>query len=305
MSFAIRDLELFLKVAALGRLSKVAKANGEGDATVAGAIRRLETEVGMQLLERGGQGVFLTPFGHEFLGRAHQISVRHRDLVRHLDDVRAGQAGVFRVGGTIATLRLLIEPALARLHARRPGVRTELATAATESLLEQLVQGQIDVAVLPTMDKTPPPCRQTRIWRGHLVPVVRSGHPLARLNPLRIDHLAGYSWILPTGNPVLREEFRRVFDSAGMAFPHVSIESTMGMLTDRPSPLSLQTDLITYMAKPVADAFADSVQVLPLAQLWQPMGASAMSRADGYWSPALDEFVESLSAVGESGVVWP
>ncbi|MDN6884679.1 LysR family transcriptional regulator [Variovorax sp. CAN2819] len=305
MSFAIRDLELFLSVAELGQLSKVAKANGGGDATVASAIRRLETEVGMQLLERGGQGVFLTPFGQEFLRRAHQICASHRDLVRHLDDVRAGEAGVFRVGGTIATLRLLIEPALARLHVKLPGVRTELATASTESLLEQLLQGQIDVAVLPAMEKTPPRFRQTRIWSGHLVPVVRSGHPLTRLNPPQIEDLAAYSWILPTGNPVLREEFRLVFAGAGMDFPHVSIESTMGMLTDRPSPLSLQTDLITYMAKPVADVFTGSVEVLPLERLWQPMGASAMSRVDGYWSPALDEFVGSLVAVGESGVVRP
>jgi DNA-binding transcriptional LysR family regulator len=305
MSFAIRDLELFLSVAELGQFSKVAKAKGGGDATVAGTIRRLETEVGMQLLERGGQGVFLTPFGHEFLKRAHQICARHRDLVRHLDDVRTGEAGIFRIGGTIATLRLLIEPALARLHIKLPGVRTELATASTEALLEQLLQGQIDVAVLPSMERTPSQFKQTRIWSGHLVPVVRSGHPLTRLNPLQIKDLTSYSWILPTGNPVLREGFRMVFAGAGMDFPRVAIESTMGMLTDRPSPLSLQTDLITYMAKPVADVFAGSVEVLPLEQLWQPMGASAMSRADGYWSPALDEFVASLVAVGESGVVRP
>lgn len=303
MSFAIRDLELFIKVAELGQFSKAAKFHGGGDASVTSAMRRLETEAGMQLFDRTGQSARLTPFGQEFLKRTYQICVRHQDMLRHLDDIRTGGAGLFRVGGTIATLRLLIEPALASLHVKLPDVRVELSTGPTETLLEQLLQGKIDIAVLPTMERTPPRFVQTRIWSGHLVPAVRRGHPLANLNPLHIRDLSDYSWILPTGNSVLREEFRVIFSAAGMEFPRVAVESTMGMLTDRPSSLSLQTNLITYMAKPVVDVFADYVQVLPLQQLWQPMGASAMSRIDGYSSTALVDFVEALAAAGEEGVV--
>ncbi|MDQ0012188.1 DNA-binding transcriptional LysR family regulator [Variovorax boronicumulans] len=298
MPLSIRDLEFFLRVAELGQFAKAAAAEGESDAAVTKAVRRLEAEVGLPLFERVGQGVQLTSFGRELLTRAYRICTSHRDLVRYARDVEHGRSGVFRVSGTLTTLRLLIEPALAHLHAQVPETQVELATGSTEELLEQLDQGQIDVAVLPALEETPPRLEQVCIWRGHLVPVVRNQHPLCALDALRIEDLSACSWILPSGNPRLLAQFRAIFAAAGMKFPRVAVESTMGMIADKPSPLTLHTDLITYMAEPVAESFQDLVTVLPLKQLWQPLGASAMSRTNGYWSPVLEKFVESLKVVG-------
>ncbi len=103
---------------------------------------------GAPLVERGAREIRLTPIGERLLDKARHILL----AVEELDDlVRASQgplAGRLRLG-VIPTVAPYFLPAIiSALSARFPGLDLTLREAVTQSLIEDLQDGRIDMAVV-------------------------------------------------------------------------------------------------------------------------------------------------------------
>lgn len=68
-----RDLEYFIAIAQHGSFSRAAEACGISQPTLSAQLRRMETLLGVTLLERRHGAVRLTPEGAEVLGAANEI----------------------------------------------------------------------------------------------------------------------------------------------------------------------------------------------------------------------------------------
>ncbi len=110
-------------------------------------VRELERELGAQLVERRPGEVVVTDAGLEVAERAEQILTATRDLVdfaRHRDLL----SGPLRLG-IIPTLAPYILPrVLPRLQAKYPQLRLEVRETQTKPLLDELVGGELDAALL-------------------------------------------------------------------------------------------------------------------------------------------------------------
>lgn len=101
----LRQLEAFVAVATELHFGRAARKLHMGQPTVSDLIRRLEREMGAQLMTRTTRRVALTSAGSELLGRAKVI----------LDEVGSACAAVHRLSkGQAGTVRLGITPRLRR-----------------------------------------------------------------------------------------------------------------------------------------------------------------------------------------------
>ena len=136
----------------------------------------------------------------------------------------------------------LVPDAIARLLARRPGLRVTVTEGQHERLTLMLRRGDLDLVV----GRLPPRRRLADIAetilatdRGRLV--VRTGHALAQLAAsdagLSLGALQRQQWILPPTETTMRRQLDAMFDTAGLAAPVPRVES-LSFLSNRRAPLA-------------------------------------------------------------------
>jgi DNA-binding transcriptional LysR family regulator len=150
----LRQLEYFVAVARHRHFTRAAEALYVTQPALSQQIRRLEAELGLQLLARSPQGVEVTPAGQDLLLRAEAI----------LGDVSAAReamdehAGVLRGSVRVAAaageaLRLPAE--LAAFHEEHPGIRIALRQGSPREVVDLVRRGAADLAVV-ALDSPPP-----------------------------------------------------------------------------------------------------------------------------------------------------
>jgi DNA-binding transcriptional LysR family regulator len=192
----LRHLRYFLAVADTRHFGKAAEHLHMAQPPLSQAIRRLETELGVDLFSRTTRQVSLTGAGEVFRTDAERILTAVDDAVARVGRFASGVEGVLRLGLTgSASYRQL--PALARLLKREMPhvmmeVHTEMLTPAQEL---GLIERRLDVGVLR------PPIRQEGIAHRsladeQLVVAVPAEHWLAAADVVRIEQLRHEDFIM-------------------------------------------------------------------------------------------------------------
>jgi DNA-binding transcriptional LysR family regulator len=169
----IRQLQIFLQVAAIQNFTKAGQTLGYSQSNISAQIRQLEEEIGAPLFNRIGRNITLTQYGEELLPYARQIVSTAVHMESFLKSEEA-LGGTLRVGMVESLFSPLAEQVLTAYHARFPRVDVVLTVDATETLKEHLRQGRLDLACLidDPLGKGEWVCR-----RSLQVPVVIAAHP--------------------------------------------------------------------------------------------------------------------------------
>lgn len=145
-----RDLQYFVTVAETEHFGKAAEKCFVSQPTLSGQIRKLEDELGIQLLERTNKQVSVTPVGKDVLVHARQmleLADTIRQVARQNQDVMSGP---FRLGVIPTIAPYLMPLLLTDLKQIYPQMHLILSEEITEHLHEQLLGHQIDAALLAT-----------------------------------------------------------------------------------------------------------------------------------------------------------
>ena len=111
-------------------------------------IQELEAELGCQLVERQRGAVALTEMGAEIAERAQRILLEANDLVDHARRQRGLLEGPLGLGVIPSIAPYLLPAALPLMPQRHPGLQLRLRETQTATLLEELAEGRLDVALL-------------------------------------------------------------------------------------------------------------------------------------------------------------
>ena len=169
----IRNLNAFLKVAALKNFTHAARELGYAQSNVSAQIAQLEQELGVPLFNRVGRQVSLTQFGEELLPYAQELcstAVRIENL--HKSEEFLG--GTVRIGMTDSVSELFLEDSFLTYHRRFPLVRLEIVLDTTVRLLDRLRKGELDAACVIT---NPLPATEWTIRNEYRVPIVAAANP--------------------------------------------------------------------------------------------------------------------------------
>jgi DNA-binding transcriptional LysR family regulator len=189
----LKLLTTFREVAVRGSFSDAAAALDFTQPAVSQHISRLESALGVRVLERSARGVSLTPAGEVLVRHASALldaARRAEEAVREAGGV--GRAQV-RVGAFPSAAAGLLPGATRELRARRPDAELTLQVLEEEPALEALLAGRIDVATIvqsPLSPSTPRPgVEYIPISDDELRVAVAADHPLATRASVALEEL--------------------------------------------------------------------------------------------------------------------
>jgi molybdate transport repressor ModE-like protein len=201
-----RRLRVLREVALHGSFSAAAQVLSFSQPAVSNQIARLEAETGTQLVERTRRGVRLTEAG-ELLARhadavLNRLAVAEAEL-QELLDVRRGR---LRLAAFPSAFVSLVPGAVAEFRDRHAGVQIALSEVGLEDAVDRLTAGELDLAVVFEYDlgaaaRIPSELLVTPLINDPMYLVLASDHPLAARRQIRIEDLAGESWIQATQGP--------------------------------------------------------------------------------------------------------
>ncbi len=145
-SFDLRRLRYFIKAAELGSLTRAAEALHVAQPALSQQVRILESELGVQLLDRGPRGVAPTEAGERMLAEARALIAGMGSIVER---VRSGEAPagqvVIGVGQSIGSV--LMGPLLKCSAGKLPHVHIQVRELMGGLLPELMRSGAIDFAI--------------------------------------------------------------------------------------------------------------------------------------------------------------
>lgn len=145
-------LETFVTVVECGGFSDAQYALGITQSAISIRIRDLETSLGYRVCERGRGGFRLTERGEIAYQKARDILRSARDFDAELLELRDAVTGDLRIGVVDAVNSLPglnLTSAFQRFLARAHEVRLDIVVASPADLTQQLITGELNVAIAP------------------------------------------------------------------------------------------------------------------------------------------------------------
>lgn len=143
-----QDLQYFLESAKAENLSRAAERLGISQPALTMALQRLEQTVGLELFHRSKKGVRLTKAGEmlqqEAKGLAEHWDKVHRNLHRSVEEIR----GTYTLGCHPSVAIYSLPQSLPTLLADFPDLRLELQHDLSRKITEQVIRGEIDLAIV-------------------------------------------------------------------------------------------------------------------------------------------------------------
>jgi DNA-binding transcriptional LysR family regulator len=148
----IRELRYFRAVVEAGSIMAAAAALNMSQPPLSLAIRKLETELGVQLLTRSARGVQPTNAGMYLLEAGSQVIGEMDELTEHLRRHGAGTAGVLTVA-VVPALMWARMPVLLRDYATvSPQVEMRLIDPPPWTIIDMVIERKADVGFLIVSD---------------------------------------------------------------------------------------------------------------------------------------------------------
>jgi LysR family transcriptional regulator, cyn operon transcriptional activator len=218
----LRRLLTFATIADLGSYARAAVRLHLSQPALSRQIHALEEELGVPLFDRIGRRVHLTSEGEDLLRRSRRLLAEADSLGERARSLKAGKAGILRIGATPQVIESLLAAFLSGHRRRHPGIEVHLVEDGGSRMAERLARGDVHLACMPAGD---PRFHARLLAPMHLLAAVPQGHRLARRAALEIAELAEEPLL------VLRREFgsREWFDAACQVArirPRVLLEST-------------------------------------------------------------------------------
>lgn len=170
-----RQLKTFIAIAEYGTFAKAADAVGLTPSAVSQQIQALEMEVRGELFDRSTRPITLNGHGLQMLEAA-------RTLVRDADniiDAISGRAisGTFTIGSVRSSALSLLPSAIVALKANYPDLRIKLHVANTDELLNDVMSGRLDCAMVAEYSGIPSALRWRPFINEPLLVIAPHGTP--------------------------------------------------------------------------------------------------------------------------------
>ena len=215
--FDLRQLEYFCAVARTGSFTKAAEDLGISQPSLSEQIARLEQGLGAALFERLNRRIELTPLGEAILGKAQALLEDAAALPDHFDRAREGVRGPLRAGSIPTILPYFLAPLLKSFTERYREVDLHVREGPTAELVEQVLDGLLDVAVL-SLPVEGAGLVMKELFHDPLYLAVPEGHPLAAAERAQLRQVAGERLLILKDGHCLREETLAFCDRARARF---------------------------------------------------------------------------------------
>lgn len=291
MSFSFQQLRYFVAVAELGSISGAARELFSSQSTITEAIKNLELDLGMTLVQRHARGMALTHSGHKFLHHAQRILAEVGDARSAFTADRQPITGALNVGVTSLVAGYALAELLARYRRAFPRTAVSVYEDNPEYLEHFLLGGELDVALLFLSALQEPSAFNTDVIKSYSFRVwLPFGHRLTEEEPVSRAQLAGERYVLLSNDEVRTATealWRNIQPPPDIAYRTTSVEAVRSLVATG-AGVSVLPDLI-YRPWSLD---GDRISAVELADPLPPMSVGVVTRRGSLPSAATSAFVE-------------
>lgn len=221
----LRQLRYLVTLAEERHFTRAAAREHIAQPALSQQIRRLETEVGLALVERTTRRVAMTAAGDLLVARAQRILAEVDAAQAELATLAGVKGGRLAVGALHTMGPVDLSLLLATFHRNHPAVELTVREQSSEELAEMLRVDVIDLAFLSVTERIQSRGLELhRLVSEELVAVLAPQHPLAQREGLDLIELAGDPFISFRPGSRLRELLDTAAAAAGFE-PRIALES--------------------------------------------------------------------------------
>lgn len=277
----LSQFEVFVAIVDTGSMKEAAEIVGLTQSAISYSLSRLESELGVTLLERSRQGVTVTNIGKEVLQHARNILTQTEVIRQKTNRERGFSVGKIRFGTVPNIAPRLLTGILRDFQHKYPNIELVLFEGNPHELLEWLETDVIDVGTVLVASEH---YRKTLPFaNAELKMLVALGHPLADKKTVEPSMLLEYPLIGPKSQYRM---FTSFMSGQDVAMPRLRYEvssmSTILTMVRENMGISMMPDMLY-------DAKFDDIVLIP----FEPRIRLDVSLATHTDSPATLAFMKN------------
>lgn len=252
----LQDLRYLVAVADHRHFGRAAEACFVSQPTLSTQLKKLERELGVELIERNPRHIMLTTVGEAVVERA-RVVLREADNIRQIARRATDpESGSLRIGLFPTLAPYLLPHVVPVLHERFPKLELLLVEEKSAVVHQRLRDGQLDVGLLalPVHDDH---LHREELFTEEFVLAVPTGHPLSHVEgTVATSVLAGGRVLLLEEGHCLRDQALSVCQIVGAeersGFRATSLE-TLRQMVAAGVGMTLLPELAVHAPVPASD----------------------------------------------------
>src|ERR1700759_4078925 len=186
----IQQLEYATAVARFGSFRRAAEALHISQPALSENVRRLERELGVEILDRPRSGATVGEHGGDLLPHILAL-VKSADTLKRAADESRALSRTVRVGTVTAATVPLLAPTIHAFRDSHPTTQVEILSAQQAAIHRALLEGSMDLGLVNYLegDDMPPQFESTELLRGRPVVCMRPDDELASAATVRVADL--------------------------------------------------------------------------------------------------------------------
>lgn len=226
----LRDLKCLAAIAESGSFSAASRKLNVTQPALSAAIKRLEADLKVNLVERHSRGARLSEEGKFVLQKSYAIFREMVEINSVVQNFAEAPMGVVRLGLPTTVAGGLVPELFPRLTATFPLIKLNIVEAMSGVLAEMLQLGRLDLAVL--FDVQPMTgFRSLPVLKEKLFLLVPPDHHLAQRKSVRLEEITRLRMVMPSDQNSIRRYVNGVVHAEGYALDvKADIDSLPGIM---------------------------------------------------------------------------
>ena len=232
----LTPLRYFREIVRVGHMTRAAAELGVTQPALSTVVRKLEAEVGTELLHRTGRGVEPTEAGRLFLEHVDESLRAADEAVDAVRELVGLQRGSIRIGGGATATTYLLPDVVSSFRALHPGLRFYVREAGSRTVAAAVLSGALDfgIVTLPIESPQASDLMTIPLVDDELRLIVPGAHRLSGRRTFRWKDIDGESMVAFEAGSAVRRVIDDTMTAAGVSANVVmelrSIESIKQMV---------------------------------------------------------------------------
>ena len=209
----LKSIKTFHLIAKYESFIRAAEELNYSPSTVTMQMRKLESDLGVQLIERG-KPFRLTEAGRLFREQSIPL-IRHMEQLQAvMSDWESGEAGHIRLGVTEPTASHRLPRLLNIFLHRHPKIQISVDIADTPTLTDRVLKGEVDLALCSSPD-TGEELYYEPLFKEPFAVLVPENHPLARKAAVGAHDFREHRLLVTSADCPYRRKLEMALNEAG------------------------------------------------------------------------------------------
>lgn len=184
------QIRYFVALADSLHFTKAAETCNVSQPALTRAIQKLEEELGGTLFHRERANTQLTELGQQMRGPLERALGAAHEAKALADSFRRREISPLRIGLELSIPSAILTPVVAAVNMRNEGVELTLRSGSRDALCEQILAGELDMALLVESADLPERLHRWRMYAERYMVVCQAEHRFRTLESVTPEQLA-------------------------------------------------------------------------------------------------------------------